>query len=86
MLVRSLAPLVRSSYLHHPVTSFTCSSLFITPTPCLSSSQTSSLSTSSLLTAAAGGAKSDLAKLRKKTGYSLSICKKALGSENLSFH
>jgi len=82
MLIRSLAPLLRSSYLHHPVTSFTCSSLSITPTPCLSSSQTSSLSTSSLLTAAAGGAKSDLAKLRKKTGYSLSICKKALGECN----
>jgi elongation factor Ts len=32
--------------------------------------------------AAASAAKSDLAKLRKKTGYSLSICKKALSETN----
>jgi len=40
-------------------------------------------STSPLTNAAAPAvAKSDLAKLRKKTGYSLSICKKALGETN----
>jgi len=79
MLFKSFAPLLRSSYLHHPVTSIQCVSILSSnPTPCLLSIPSSCLSTSPLLSAAAG-AKSDLAKLRKKTGYSLSICKKALG-------
>jgi len=62
-------------YLHHPLTPFTC-------TPCVATTSTSWLHTSTLLNAAPAGAKSDLAKLRKKTGYSLSICKKALGESN----
>jgi len=83
MWFKSLAPLLRSSYLHHPVNPITCSSLILcNPTTCISSLQSSCISTSTILNAAASGAKSDLAKLRKKTGYSLSICKKALGECN----
>jgi len=74
MLFRSFTPLLRASY-HHSVTPLTFTS-FLSTTP------TSWLHTSSMINAAAApaaGAKSALAKLRKKTGYSLSICKKALG-------
>eukprot|EP00092_Neocalanus_flemingeri_P029437 GFUD01031963.1.p1 GENE.GFUD01031963.1~~GFUD01031963.1.p1 ORF type:complete len:321 (-),score=80.36 GFUD01031963.1:39-1001(-) len=75
MLSRSVIHLLRSSYLHHPLTPLTCTSM-LSSTPC------SWLHTTTLLNAGPAGTKSELAQLRKKTGYSLSICKKALGETN----
>jgi len=67
MLFRTYNALFKASF-HLPVGSITCI-------------QSSGFHSSSIVSAGGAGAKSDLAKLRKKTGYSLSICKKAL-SEN----
>jgi len=71
MLFRSIQPLVKFTYLHHSLVPIASTGSLV--------ARTSWIHTSCPVTAEA---KSDLAKLRKNTGYSLSICKKALGESN----